>query len=80
MDIICTITNEENKVLESWLGVGQIQPWLQHAIDNKLRQRLDATIVEVTDKNPAKLSQGDKLLALKDVVLPTKEERDIGET
>ena len=76
MNIICTITGEENKVLESWLGVGQIQPWLQHALDNKLRQRLDATIVEVTDKNPAKLSQEDKLLALKDVVLPTKEERD----
>ena len=76
MDILCTITDEENKVLESWLGVGQIQPWLQHALDNKLRQRLDATIIEVTDKNPAKLSQEDKLLALKDAVLPTKDERD----
>ena len=76
MDIICTLTDEENKVLESWLGVGQSQPWLQHALDNKLRQRLDATIIEVTDKNPAKLIQEDKLLALKDVVLPTKEERD----
>ena len=76
MDILCTITDEENKVLESWLGVGQSQPWLQHALDNKLRQRLDATIIEVTDKNPAKLSQEDKLLALKDVVLPTKNERD----
>ena len=74
MDIICTITNEENKVLESWLGVGQIQPWLQHALDNKLRQRLDATIVEVTDKNPAKLSQEDKLPALKNITLPVRDD------
>ena len=76
MEIIITIPDEGAKVLESWLGVGQIQPWLQNAIDNKLRQRIDASIEEYTDKNPKKLTQSDKLLVLKDVVLPTREERN----
>ena len=76
MDITVTIPDEGKRILESWLGVGQIQPWLQHAIDNKLRQRLDASILEHTDKNPKKLTDADKLVALKDVVLPIRDERD----
>lgn len=73
MDIIITISDEEKRVLESWLGSEQIQPWLQHAIDNKLRQRIDASILEHTDKNPQKMIQADKLLILKDIILPTRE-------
>ena len=76
MNITVTIIDEGKKVLESWLGVGEIQKWVQHAIDNKLRQRLDALVLECTDKNPKKMTEADKLLALKDVVLPTKDERD----
>lgn len=78
MDIIITIPDEEKRILESWLGEGQIQPWLQHAIDNKLRQRIDATILEETDRNPKKMVKADKLFALKDIVLPTRKERDGG--
>jgi len=59
----------------AWLGVGQIKAWLQHAIDNKIRQRTDASVLEHTDRNPKKLSKEDKLILLKNVTLPTKEER-----
>ena len=84
MNITVTIPNESKRILESWLGEGQIQPWLQHTINNKLRQRIDASILEETDKNPAKLSSAntleqiilDKLPVLKDVTLPIREERD----
>ena len=76
MDIMITISDEGKRILESWLGVDQIHPWLQHVINNKLRQRINASIEAHTDKNPKKMDESDKLLALKDVVLPTREERD----
>lgn len=80
MDIIITIPNDGKRILESWLGEGQIQLWLQHAINNKLRQRIDASILDHTDKNPKKMIEADKLLALKDIKLPTRTERDKLET
>jgi hypothetical protein len=76
MELIVNITDEEYAVLESWLGVGMVEPWLQHALDNKIRQRVDATILEVTEFNPQKLNQGEKLLKLVGVKLPTRKERD----
>lgn len=79
MDITVTIPNDGKKILESWLGEGQIQPWLQHAINDKLRRRLDASILECTDKNPKKLPMMAKLNILKNVKLPTREERDAAE-
>lgn len=75
MNIILTVTNEEKRILDSWLGVDEIQNWIQHALANKIRQRIDASILESTDRNPKKLSQADKLLLLKDVVLPDKASR-----
>ena len=76
MNITVEIPDEGVRILESWLGAGQIQPWLQHAIDNKLRQRTDASVLEQTDKNPKKLVEADKFVALAEVVLPTRDERD----
>lgn len=73
MDIIVTIPDEGKRILESWLGIGQMQKWLQDAIDNKLRQRVDASILEHTDRNPKKISEPDKLLILKDITLPIRE-------
>ncbi|GAG77607.1 unnamed protein product, partial [marine sediment metagenome] len=35
--ITLTITKDEKRVLDSWLGVDKIQGWLQHALDNKIR-------------------------------------------
>ena len=76
MNIIITITDEEKDVLDSWLGIDKVQSWLQHAIDNKIRQRVDASILESTDRNPKKLSKEAKMDLLKTVTLPSKEERN----
>lgn len=76
MDIVVTITEDEKKVLDSWLGEGKIQEWLQHALNNKIRQRIDASVLETTDRNPKKLSKETKLKLLKNIALPTREERD----
>lgn len=76
MNIIITITQEEKAVLDSWLGVDKIQEWLQHALDNKIRQRVDASILESTNLNPKKLSKVDKLAELAKIELKRKEDRD----
>jgi len=75
MNIIVTLTQGEFEVLESWLGVGEVQPWIQHALDNKIRQRLDASILECTYLNPKKLTRDEKLEELGKAVLPTRESR-----
>lgn len=76
MDIIITITEEEKRILESVMGVGTIQGWLQHAIDNKIRKRTDAYILELTNLNPKKLTRKEKLVELSKVELPTREDQD----
>jgi hypothetical protein len=76
MNIILTITEDEKKVLDSWLGVDKIQEWLQHALDNKIRQRVDASILEDTNLNPKKMSKVDKLIELAKIDLKRKEDRD----
>ena len=78
MDIVITITETEMKVLNSWLGEeeGKIQEWLQHTLANKIRQRVDASIMESTDRNPKKLSLAEKLILLKDITLPSRKSRD----
>jgi len=75
MDIIITISEDETRLLEGWLGVGKIQDWLQNAINNKIRQRADATILEQTDKNPNKFTIAEKLDIIKtlDVIKPVEE-------
>jgi len=77
MDYTVTIPDDSVRILESWLGEGQVQVWIQHAIDNKLRQRTDASVLEHTDRNPKKIaSEEEKFLLLKDIALPTRDERD----
>jgi len=70
------IEDLEYDILESWLGEGQVEVWLQHAIDNKCRQRIDASVVEHTDRNPKKMGREAKLALLADVKLPTREQRN----
>lgn len=74
MNII--ITDSEKRILDSWLGVDKIQEWLQHALDNKIRQRIDASILESTDRNPKKMDKQTKLDLLATVQLPTRVERN----
>ena len=68
------ITNKEEKVLRSWLE--DPQQWLEDAFNNKIRQRIDASVLEETNFNPKKMSHDDKLAELEKVVLPTKKERN----
>ena len=76
MNITVTITDQEYEILESYLGVGMVQPWLQHCIDNKCRQRTDAAILEQTNLNPKRLTQEEKITELLKIKLPTRIERD----
>jgi len=76
MDIIVTLTDKEFEVLESWLGVGAVQPWIQRALDNKIRLRVDASILKHTNLNPQKMTKDDKLTKLSKIELPTREMRD----
>jgi hypothetical protein len=72
MNITVTISDDGYAVLESWLGKGKVQVWLQNAINNKLRQRLDASVLEKTDKNPSKLSVEQKYTELSKIAQVTK--------
>jgi len=64
MDITINITEQEKTILESWLGVGQIEAWLQHAINNQIRKAADEVILQQTKFNPKKMTIEDKLTAL----------------
>ena len=76
VNITVSIKQKEFEILESWLGVGQVQPWLQHAIDEKCRLRIDASISEHSVFNPSKIDKQAKLDLLKDIKLSSQEERD----
>jgi len=76
LNILVTITEDEKRVLDSWLGEDKIQEWLQHALDNKIRQRVDASIMELTDRNPKKMDRQAKLDLLATIQLPIRAERD----
>ena len=65
MDITFTISKEEHDVLESWMGVGAVEGWLQHALDNRIRKLLDHKILTDSDMNPKKMDKVDKLLEIK---------------
>ncbi len=74
--ITVTISNEELAIANSWLGIGKLQGWLQHALDNKIRQRVDASIMEATKFNPKKMTKAEKLVEIAKVTLKSREERD----
>lgn len=74
MQIIINITDDEQRILEHWLGEGGIEPWVRHALENKIRQRVDAAVLEYTDMNPKKMSKTDKLNELSKITLPVRED------
>lgn len=76
MNITVTITDDEKRILDSWLGENKIVEWLQHALSNKIRQRMDASLEEVSKLNPKRLTREEKLVELAKHVLPTRDERD----
>jgi len=76
MEIIVKCDDYSYAVLESWLGTGKVEEWLQQCLDNKIRTRIDASILEHTNLNPKKMKIEEKINELKKVSLPTREERD----
>lgn len=69
-----TISDKEDKVLKFWLE--NPQQWLENAFRNKIRQRIDASILEKTNFNPKKMNYDDKLIELEKIILPNKAERN----
>jgi len=67
-------TEEQMKAVSSY--VENPVAWLQHAWNNKARQRIDAAVEEVSDKNPRKMSEKEKLLIVKNSPLKTRAKRD----
>ena len=74
MIIEIEISDSKKRVLESVLGIGEITGWLQHAIDNKCRKRVDSYVEEFTNLNPKKMTEKDKLVELDKVELPVRED------
>ena len=74
MNITCKITKEEHDILESYLGVGMVQPWLQHCLDNKIRQRVDAAVLDYAGMNPKKMDKVGKMAKLAEVTLKRRED------
>ena len=74
MNITITITDREKEILEHFLGENAIEPWLQHAIDNKIRQRVDASVLEYTDYNPSKMSMENKMSTLSGIDFPPRDD------
>lgn len=74
MIIEITISDDKKRILESVLGVGEIPGWLQHAIDNKCRKRIDSYILDLTNLNPKKMTEEEKLTELSEVELPVRDD------
>lgn len=56
---IITYTEEQKKAFEYYVKES-MQEWTQAAFNNKCRQRIDAAILEKSDKNPKKIDDSEK--------------------
>ena len=73
MNWTITLTPEEEKALLT--DMISIQDWLDNAIHNKARQCLDTVVEQVSDKQPKKLTVGEKLLIVSKAVVKSAAER-----
>lgn len=71
--IVITVTPEEIKAVEAI--VMDAQDWLQKAWDGKVNKCIDRVIIEVTDKNPAKLTEQEKKDIIKNAVVKSRKEK-----
>ena len=60
---IVTLSEEEEKALLT--DMISIQEWLDNAIHNKARQCIDVIVEQVSDKQPKKISEQEKLQIVK---------------
>ena len=69
-----TISDERAKAIEA--HIESISEWLQHAIDNKGRQCEDRIVEIISDKQPKKMAEGEKLAIIQSIEIePYSEER-----
>ena len=54
-----------------------VEEWVKNAIHNKARQMIDVIVLEVSDKNPKKISKAEKKAIVKEAVIKSAKERQI---
>ena len=54
-----------------------VEEWVENAIHNKARQMIDVIVLEVSDKNPKKISKAEKEIIVKEAVIKSAKERQI---
>lgn len=54
-----------------------VEEWVKNAIHNKARQMIDVIVLEVSDKNPKKISKAEKETIVKEAVIKSAKERQI---
>ena len=69
---VSLLAEEEKALLTDMIS---IQDWLDNAIHNKARQCIDMVVEQVSDKQPKKLTVGEKLLIVSKAVVKSAAER-----
>ena len=54
-----------------------VEEWVKNAIFNKSRQMIDVIVLEVSDKNPKKISKAEKETIVKEANIKSAQERQI---
>jgi len=73
MNWTITLTPEEEKALLT--DMISIQDWLDNAIHNKARQRIDKIVLEYSDKQPNKIGEAEKLAIVREAIVKSAAER-----
>lgn len=71
---IINLSDEEEKALLT--DMISIQAWIDNAIHNKARQCIDKVVLEVSDKNPVKTKEKEKLKIVRDAKIKSAAERN----
>lgn len=68
------IKDEEMKAVEHF--VSDFKEWIDHMIEHKIEQRVNAIIKDNSDKQPEKMAHDEKLGIIAGLNLSTRKERD----
>ena len=72
--ITLKISDEEYKAMEHI--VPSVEEWIDHALNNKVRQCVDRIIEKHTDRQAKKVPMIEKLALIKNLELKTRKEQD----
>lgn len=68
------IKDEEMKAVEHF--VPDFKEWIDHMIEHKIEQRVNALVKDNSDKQPKKIIHSEKLAIIAGLNLSTRKERD----